>query len=146
MLHPLLFFGLWVVMSVIMTLSVLFIPSTLARSHCNLVISTQNPESWCFYEWSQKKACVALRLPSNECNDSVLSNKISSTLSNPPATSSAVRGTTLAFLWCSYGTQMSSWFLISAYITLVKASGYNNTLPGWKYNQLMYAMYSNMEK
>ncbi len=46
--------------------------------------------------------------PHNECNDSVLSNKISSTLSNPAATTSTVEGATLAFLWHSDGTQMSS--------------------------------------
>lgn len=44
----------------------------------------------------------------NKCNDGVLSNKISSTLSNPPATSSAVREAALAFLWRGYGIQMSS--------------------------------------
>lgn len=34
------------------------------------------------------KACVSP--PTNECNDSVLSNKVSSTPSNPPAASSTV--------------------------------------------------------
>lgn len=54
------------------------------------------------------KALMALRLPSNECNDRVLSNKISRSGSDPLATSLAVGETTLAFLWFSYVPQMSS--------------------------------------
>lgn len=121
-----------------MPLNVLFLLSTLARSHVIPSYLRQTQYIGLF----TSKACIILRLPSNKCNDSVLSNKISGTLSNPPATSSTVRETTLAFLWCSYGTQMSSWFPISAYITLVNAPGYNNTLLGWKYSQLMYALCS----
>ena len=55
------------------------------------------------------KACAALQRPTDGCNDGVLSNKISGARSNPPATSSTVKKkTTLAFLWCSHGAQMSS--------------------------------------
>lgn len=43
------------------------------------------------------KALMALSLPSNECNDRVLSNKISRSGSDPLATSLAVGETTLAF-------------------------------------------------
>lgn len=67
--------------------------------------STQKPR---YIGVFMSRGCIALQQPRNECNDSVLSNKISSTLSNPPVTTSTVTETTLAFLWHCYGTQMSS--------------------------------------
>lgn len=116
----------------------LFSPQTLGRSHHNPVNSKPNAG----FLWA-KPAYRHQPMSVMTVFYLIRSAALRLILQQPPPLSAK---TTLAFLWCSHSTQMSSWFLTLAYITLVKASGFNNTLSGWKYNQLMFALYSSANK